>query len=218
MQYPCSWVSSSAIDLYLHKMSIRNMLNKHALWYAGHSTFSVSNTWQVVWQRQTVWSCAALSKSHTVFQTGHGHNQASSSMSTLEAADTSRTWPVPLCVVVDLQEILHLTRNMNWEKYPMRYINVRQVRTGGAYTGTRRVQHLSHNMTELHDPPPIISQWKFLQINNFFTCPPKNVTDNSDHAMTHVITHQYLSTIECQYHYWQCTAETCYGWVNMTAY
>jgi len=112
MQYNISVVDSSAVDLYLQKMSIRNVVNKHALWYAGHSTFSVSYTWQVVWQRQPVWSCEALSKSHTVFQTGC--NQARSSMSTLGAADTSGTWQVPLCVVFDLEEILHLTSKEIW--------------------------------------------------------------------------------------------------------
>jgi len=43
--------------------------------------------------------------------------------------------------------------------------------------------------------PPIISQWKILQINNFLTCPAKSVTYNSDHAMTHVITHHYRMPI-----------------------
>ena len=68
---------------------MQNVLHKNALRYAGHSTFGTSNTWQVVCQRENVWSCAALSRSHTVFQTGR--NQASSSTSTLGAADTSGT-------------------------------------------------------------------------------------------------------------------------------
>jgi hypothetical protein len=90
-------------------MSMQTVLHKKVLGYASHSTFTTSNTSLVVCQRETVWSCAALSRSRTVFQTGR--NQASSSTSTLGGADTSGTWPVPLCVVFDLEEIVHFTIN-----------------------------------------------------------------------------------------------------------
>jgi hypothetical protein len=69
---------------------------------------------------------------------------------------------------------------------------------GGAYIGTNGVQHLSHYMIKLHDLTNHFRVKNFT--DKFLTCPAKTVTYNSDHAMTQVITHQYLTNTECQYY------------------